>query len=199
MVLHDGQIRYVISYNIQIKFYIFVFHEGDNILIIGGEGGGSDVELLTMQSNNDLCKPTDLPGGTRSYHSSVATALGVITCGGVVMIPISTCKLITHEGMQGSFPSMVSRRMNFRLVQIGEILYAIGGNGEKNMDKINIYNDKQWVQETIPFSVYYSCVVAAGNKIVVTGGRDRGEVSEELKYNGRPTCKRLILKRNKFR
>ena len=168
-------------------------------MIIGGEGGGSDVELLTMQSNNDHCEPTNLPDGGRSYHSSVATALGIITYGGVVTIPMSTCIIITHEGLQGSFPSMVSTRMNFRLVQVGEMLFAIGGNGEKNMDRINIYNDQQWTQESIPFSAYYSCVVAAGNKIVVTGGRDRGEVSEELKYNGRPTCKRLILKRNKFR
>lgn len=116
---------------------LYFLYEGDNLLVIGGwtDDGGhydSDIELFVPQADNRHCDPLHLPYGVM-LHSSAATDLGIITCGGYNPYLSSNCTLQTRQGEALTFPSMSHARMEFGMAIIEDSLYAIGGKDEYSM------------------------------------------------------------------
>ena len=157
---------------------------GDNLVVIAGSGYNrlSDVELVSTQTNNDLCNPLDLPYIVRD-HASVGTDLGILTCGGIITsvsftssVRTSKCVLQTKEGQTTTFPLMKRTRANFGLGIVNDMVYAVGGyqGGETTMEKINFKTDSEWTLTNLPFSVYHHCLATTTKSLVITGGYDNG-------------------------
>ena len=158
-----------------------MFFKGDNLVVIAGSDGSSyfnDVEHVSTQNNNNLCNPLDLDY-TVAYHASVATDLGILTCGGSTASgDTSKCTMLTKEGQTTSFPSMTKARDYFGLGIVDDLVFAIGGRGGlTTMETINIKTDSEWTLTDLPFGVYYHCLTTTTSSIVITGGR-YGEVSK---------------------
>ena len=152
-------------------------------MLIGGwtDDGGhfdSDVELFTSQVDNRHCDPLHLPYGVMQ-HSSAATDLGIITCGGYNPHVSSNCTLQTRQGEVLSFPSMTHTRFRFGMGIIENNLYAIGGmdasKATATVESININNANEWKVENLPFTIYGHCVATTPNGFVLTGGMDQYE------------------------
>ena len=130
----------------------------------------SDVELVSMQTNNDLCDPLDLDY-TVDYHASIGTPDGILTCGGTSDFATSKCVLQTKEGQTTAFPSMKRARTDFGLGIVNDTIYAVGGaQGPATMEKINFKIDSNWTMTNLQFSVTYHCVATTTKNLVVTGG-----------------------------
>ena len=160
-----------------------MFFTGDNLVVIAGYRGiGSrylnDVEHVSTQNNSNLCNPMDLDY-TVSAHASVATALGILTCGGFTASgSLSKCTLQTKEGQTTSFPAMRRERNYFGLGIVNDIVYAVGGStGGTTMEKIDYKTDSEWTITNLPFSVSLHCLTTTTSSIIITGGR-YGEVSK---------------------
>lgn len=148
----------------------------DNLFIIGGGYFGSwnsDVELISLQRNNEICNIDQLDIGYQvEAHASVSTRLGVITCGGAIapyfQDGIKNCTLLTKNGQTREFPSMIHPRKNFGLALNNDKLFAIG---DETMETIDINGD-QWTEDENTLQVWNSghCVVSVNNKIIVLGG-----------------------------
>ena len=163
-----------------------MFFEGDNLLVIGGNSGSSlsNTEVISIQKNNLICNPTDLPYAVEG-HATVASDMGLITCGGDDGPNyFSKCVLQTKSGQTSSFPSMRSQRKYFGMVLVSNVLYAIGGlRSSTTMETINVLNETEWKQQALGFSVFGGCATNIGkNKIVVIGGRDvNSYVSKQIR------------------
>ena len=148
--------------------------------MIAGRGSRalSDVELVSIQTNNDLCDPLDLDYPVY-YHSSVGTPIGILTCGAVTAsVRTSKCVLQNKEGQTTTFPSMKRERYQFRLGIVNDTVYAVGGGGGyTTMEKINFKTDSEWTLTNLPFSVSAHCLATTTKSLVVTGGYNA--------YNGR--------------
>ena len=162
-----------------------MFFTGDNLVVIAGRDVSSplnDVEHVSSQNNNNLCDPLDLDY-TVYFHASVATDLGILTCGGVTASnTTSKCTLQTKNGQTTSFPSMRRSRWYFGLGIVNETIFAIGGRfgqQETTMEKINYNTDSEWTLTDLPFSVGIHCLTATTESLVITGGYD-GEVSKKI-------------------
>ena len=143
----------------------------ENLVVIAGYDGSlpylNDVELVSTQNNKDFCDPMDLDYAA-AYHASVATDLGILTCGGFE--GISKCTLQTMS-QTISFPSMKKSRYSFGLGIVNDIVYAVGGYyEERTMEKINYKTDSEWTLTNLPFSVKYHCLTTTENSLVITGG-----------------------------
>ena len=156
-----------------------MFHfSGDNLVVIAGWTGSnrlSDIEVVPIETNNDLCNPLDLEY-TVHRHSSVGTPAGALTCGGWTgSVTTSKCALTTKEGQTTTFPSMKGGRYRFGLGIVNDIIYTVGGlGGETTMERINFKTDSEWTLISLPFSVRYHCLATATNSLVITGGKDNG-------------------------
>ena len=163
------------------------------MLVIGGysEGFLSDVELLNFNSNDDECNPPNLNYAV-SHHKTIKSSRGLITCGGYDKNwnLLSNCSIQKSNGEIKSIPSMVTRNINFGMVNVNETLYAIGGIGTFNtMETINLNNDTKWKKENLDnwpseytcdeyrclatWSLTAHCVVNIRSKIFVIGGARR--------------------------
>ena len=88
-----------------------MFFTGENLVVIAGYGSSgilNDVEHVLTLNNNNACDPLDLDYKV-SEHASVATDLGILTCGGLtgsgnLGSSTSKCTLLTKEGQTTSFP-----------------------------------------------------------------------------------------------
>ena len=129
------------------------------------------VEMIRMQHSSWTCNVTNLKIPI-SEHSSVATGIGVIHCGGLRDGQISSkCVLQSKNGQIRSFPSMVRPRRNFGLTVVHGVLIAVGGEGgyQNTMEAIHIYGGS-WSEFQLPFSVQNHCLVSIDNKVVSIGG-----------------------------
>ena len=132
------------------------------MLVIGGRGELpkfvpisqsylSNVEMVTLNMINDECDQRDL-GYKINEHASIASSIGVITCGGQGIEQIgdrcydciggykkyrtvSDCFIQTSKGEIRTFPSMAGNRSSFQMAIVNEILYAIGGKGDEPLYK----------------------------------------------------------------
>ena len=158
---------------------------GDNLVVIAGYGSGhlSDVELVSIQTNNNLCDPLDLDY-TVYYHSSVGTLIGVLTCGGITASgTTSKCILQTKEGQTTPFPSMKRERWYFGLGIVNDMVYAVGGaGGETTMEKINFKTDSDWTLTNLQFSVYGHCLATTTKSLVITGGAHKVVNKDNFKF-----------------
>ena len=145
---------------------------GDNLLILGGDSDGnrdlSNVEVIKVKTEGHICNPFELEYPV-SGHSSVATSLGVITCGGWT----TNCTLQTIKGETRSFPSMKRSRYKFGMTVMNQTLMIVGGwPTYDKMEKISMNGD-EWVEEDLPFSVWGHCVVSINETTaMVIGGSD---------------------------
>ena len=157
-----------------------MFFTGENLVVIAGYDGSNylnDVELVSTQNNKGFCDPLDLDY-TVGNHASVATDLGILTCGGYDRInanDYNKCTLETKRGQTISFPSMKKPRSSFGLGIVNDIIFAVaGGSGlygaERNMEKINYKTDSEWTLTNLPFSVQYPCLTTTKESLVITGG-----------------------------
>ena len=154
--------------------------------MIAGYGSSrlSDVELVSIQTNNDLCDPLDLDY-TVSFHSSVGTPIGILTCGGLTGSGSTSkcCKLQTKEGQTTTFPSMKRERYYFGLGIVNDMVYAVGGwGGLTTMEKINFKTDSEWTLTNLTFSVYGHCLATTTNSLVITGGYQNGVSKNHFKF-----------------
>ena len=168
-----------------------MFFTGDNLVVIAGDGVFNsdnwirlnDVEFVSIQNNNNLCDPMDLDYTVYS-HSSVATDLGILTCGGYTASGwTSKCTMLTKEGQTTSFPSMRRARVDFELGIVNDLVYAVGGyvgglGGDTTMEKINIKTDSEWTLTDLPFGVRDHCLTTTTSSLVITGGYYYPEVSK---------------------
>ena len=166
----------ILKQNFIISFVFTV----DNLVIIGGfvsSGRTSDVDLLSIPTNSEICDPLDLEYSVYG-HSSVATKLGILTCGGLTLDPnttytdsTTTCSLQTKDGQTTTFPPMKRRRVYFGLGIVNDVVYAVGGEGSPTtMEFINTKIDSEWTLKNLNFSVADHCVVTTKNSLVITGG-----------------------------
>ena len=151
--------------------------------MIAGEGSTylSDVELISIQTNNDLCDPLDLDY-TVSFHSSVGTPIGILTCGGLTGSGSTSkcCKLQTKEGQTTTFPSMKVIRYRFGLGIVNDLVYAVGGQhktwgADSTMEKINYKTESEWTLTNLPFSVVHHCLTTTTSSLVIIGGEDQSK------------------------
>lgn len=161
--------------------------ENDRLLVLGGftyqpEGRIADVELIDTHTSDVSCVPPDLPY-ENSFHASVTSHLGVITCAGMVYpcqsscttssCSYNTCKcnVLSPNGQIQSFPPMGSPHVPLAMVLIDDVIYAIGG---RVMEQINIRNGSGWTQQTLPVQVPSTnvCIVNINKLILVTGGNE---------------------------
>lgn len=153
----------------------------DNLLLYGGlqygcsrvNGYLSDVELVSLDSDNKKCDPIDLFYEVRDQET-IITPKGILTCGGTKINwnTLSSCTLQTTSGDTRFFPSMNSKRRWFGMVSIDDMIYAIGGYpSDDTMESINIKDGTQWKQEFMPFKVRKHCVVSVNSKVIVIGGK----------------------------
>ena len=161
-----------------------MFFTGDNLVVIAGDGVFNsdnwirlnDVEFVSIQNNNNLCDPMDLDYRVES-HESVATDLGILTCGGsdTSYDLLSKCTLLTKGGQTTSFPSMRRSRDDFGLGIVNGIVYAVGGDitTDITMEKINYKTDSEWTlqNQNLPFSAYDHCLTTTTSSLVITGGQ----------------------------
>ena len=144
-----------------------------------------DVELLNMQTDRS-CDPLELPYRT-IFHATVATDIGVVTCGGEgTGKALSKCMRQTKNGQSPpdiqSFPSMVEGRKFFGMAFVDHVIFAISGHrGADNnpshstsFEWIDTRNGTEWTKEDLGFHVYKHCVTSRNNKIIVTGGYGNG-------------------------
>ena len=153
-------------------------------MLIGGwtDDGGhfdSDVELYTSQADNTHCDPLHLQYGVM-LHSSAATDIGIISCGGYNPHASSNCTLQTKQGEVLTFPSMIHKRLEFGMGIIEDNLYAIGGKdgtfkATATAEIIDIKNATEWKGEDLPFNIGAHCLTTTPNGFVLTGGRDQYE------------------------
>ena len=147
-------------------------------MLVGGwtdDGGHFDsaVELYTSQADNRHCDPLHLQYGVM-LHSSAATDIGIITCGGYNPHLSSNCTLQTKHGEVSTFPSMNHARLEFGMGIIEDNLYAIGGKyATATLESISIKNATEWIVEDLPFNIYAHCVATTPNGFVLTGGKDQ--------------------------
>ena len=139
--------------------------------------GLNDVEHVSTQNNNNFCDPMDLDYTVYS-HSSVATDLGILTCGGYPPAEsghTSKCTILTKEGQTTSFPSMRKTREDFGLGIVNDLIFAVGDvRGDTTMEKIDYKTDSEWtLTDSLPFSVYDHCLTTTTSSIVITGGYDQ--------------------------
>ena len=163
------------------------FIADDHLLVLGGKVVNynsrstlSDIELLGTQTE---CNPTDLPSPVELHASVFSSAVkSLITCGGLEDHGsstfggkiISSCSVQSKNRHHIALPPMNSARYHFTMVSIQHQLISIGGNGVYNtMETIhlNISND-EWLEQSMPFSVWSHCAVTLDNDIFVIGGRD---------------------------
>ena len=152
------------------------------MVAVGGWDGSStlsNIELISTKKDNVNCDPPDLPYAVRD-HSTVASDHGLITCGGWDGRYLSKCHLQHKNGSTSSFPSMQSKRRDFGMVIIFDVIYVIGGYPSiTKMETMNLKTDNRWTVHDLPFDVKYHCVTRLGeNKIVVIGGYDGSNVSK---------------------
>ena len=149
--------------------------------MIAGSGAHSSAgtEHVSMQNNNNLCDPMDLDYTVHS-HASVATDLGILTCGGLTFWgTTSKCTMQTHEGQTTNFPSMIKERRIFGLGIVNDLVFAVGGYEEElTMEKINYKADSEWTLMDLPFKVGSYCLTTTTNSLVITGGFEWPEVSK---------------------
>ena len=154
--------------------------------MIAGHDGSSrldDVEHVSTQNNNNLCDPRDLDY-TVYLHSSVATDLGILTCGvetgsAYTSGTTSKCTLHTKEGQTTSLPSMRKARYYFGLGIVNDLVYSVGGLGEEaTLEKMNYKTDSEWTLMDLPFSVRRHCLTTTTTSLVITGGYDGNRVSK---------------------
>ena len=160
-----------------IPILIIFFIADDHLLVLGGKDVNyntlSDVEVLGIQTE---CNPTDLPSPVEWHASVYSSAVqSLITCGGLENYEIySSCSVESKNGYQPALPAMNSARSYFAMVAIQDQLISIGGNGVSNTMEIiqlNISND-EWIEQSMPFSVWSHCAVTLDNDIFVIGGKD---------------------------
>ena len=185
-----------------LKFHshysLLSYFSDDHLLVIGGyndsmysPGHGfwisyrSDVELISFNPQDEICKPLDLeyPVG---HHSSVATSRGVLSCGGFKdkeKTQLNTCTLQTKEGETISFPSMKRRRSYFGMVVMDQSLILVGGwGGEDKMEKIGL-NGNVWLEEGLPFAVRYHCVVSINKTMMMSIGGQAANYKVSKRYS----------------
>ena len=153
-----------------------MFFTGDNLVVIAGNDGSNrlnDVELVSTQNNNNVCNHLDLDY-TVHEHASVATDLGILTCGGSTASGwTSKCTIQTKQGQTTSFPSMRKTRAYFGLGIVNDLVYAVGGEGARTtMEKIIYKTDSEWTLTDLPFNVENHCLTTTTSSIVITGGYD---------------------------
>ena len=147
------------------------FFKGDNLLVIGGFWYNhrlSNIERLS-DFNGLECGPSDLIDKVGD-HATVSSSRGLITCGGEDedLKMMSKCQL---NGEINSFPSMIEKRMEFGMLIVNDIIFAIGGTGSKHtMETIDLNGGTKWTKMKLPFGVSDHCVVSVGSKILVIGG-----------------------------
>ena len=142
----------------------------------------NDVEYVSIQNDNTLCDPLDL-NYTFYAHESVATDLGILTCGGIdaSYVSLSKCTLLTKEGQTISFSSMKRSRYGFGLGIVNDIVYAVGRFGEgKTMEKINYKTDSEWTLTNLAFGVSHHCLTTTTSTLVITGGYHNPEVTKMI-------------------
>lgn len=153
--------------------------------MIAGYGSSrlSDVELVSIQTNNDLCDPLDLDYKVDG-HSSVWTPHGVLSCGGGTGSGrLSKCVLQTKQGQTTTFPSMKKGRYNFGLGIVNNMVYAVGGfRTQTTMEKINFKTDSEWTLIKLPFSVDNHCLATTTKSLVITGGYHNGASKIHFKF-----------------
>ena len=143
------------------------------------DGFLNDVELVSTKNYNGFCDPMDLDYNADD-QASVATDLGILTCGGFNSInkEMNKCTLQT-EGQIISFPSMKESRYAFGLGIVDDIVFAVGGyGGERTMEKINYKTDSEWTLTNLPFSVKDHCLTTTKQSLVITGGSLQSGVSK---------------------
>ena len=153
----------------------------------------SDIELISFNYEKK-CEPLDFDYPVFG-HASVASSEGVITCGGRSpknspnwMFPkiydtLSKCILQTSKG-QIFFPSMVTTRYSYGMINVEGIIYAIGGYpGEDTMETINIETGVQWKKESLPFNALTHCLVNINTTLISVGGSD--QQADRIIYDGR--------------
>ena len=132
----------------------------------------NDVEHVSIANNNNLCNPMDLDY-TVLGHASVATDLGILTCGGRPNLQgfTSKCTLPTHEGQTTSFPPMRRVRGEFGLGIVNDTVFAVSGYPSyTTMEKIDYKTDSEWTLTDLPFGVRSPCLTTTTSSLVITGG-----------------------------
>ena len=141
----------------------------------------SDVEILTMQQLQTQCSNTNLQYAV-AEQQSVASDIGVITCGGVSVggYDLNDCIVVNEEGEMRPFPSMRRKRSKFGLGFINNMLYAVGevnyNVAPTTMEMINIKTDSEWTEINMQFPVRSHCLATTNTSLVVTGGIAMGHV-----------------------
>ena len=140
------------------------------------------MEVVNIGTEVEVCQPLNI-GFPVKGHSSVITSRGVLTCGGdngdKRPRRLNTCIIHTKEGETRPFPSMIRSRSLFGMAVMDQSLIVVGGccDGSDKMEKIGL-NGNEWVEEDLPFSVQYHCVVSTSETmIMVIGGLDGNNVS----------------------
>ena len=153
-------------------------------MIAGSDGSRrlNNVELVSTQNNNNLCDPMDLDYAV-SGHASVATDLGILTCGGrtASWAPSSKCTLLNKEGQTTSFHSMKKARLYFGLGIVNDLVFAVGGVGaETTMEKMNYKTDSEWTLMDLTFGVRQHCLATTSTSVVITGGKDQNSYVSKI-------------------
>ena len=159
---------------------------GNGLLTIGGYVGLgislSNIEYISIEKQH-RCKPLDLPYEVDSHASvHVPFLSGVVTCGGEhESHQFAKCILQSKNNVSTEFNSMNTQRSAFAMVTNGIEVFSFGGfpYGLNNMERIDVKNEsRSWVQQEMPFSVYFHCAVILDATIILSGGRDENnEVS----------------------
>ena len=146
-----------------------------------------DVEVLSMQTDDAGCNPTDLPSPVGVHASVYSPSLkSLITCGGFIYPRLSSSCLVqskngSNSSNQISIPPMKSARAYFAMVLIRDHLISIGGLGESGnrdtMETIQFNVTNEWIEQSMPFSVVLHCAVTLDDNIFVIGGSGVNGVS----------------------
>ena len=152
----------------------------------------SSVELKSISSNKS-CRIQSLNYGL-TYHASVVTPIGVITCGGKTLYGRARkeCVRLTDQNTWVPFPSMNVPHFLFEIIVIGEILIAFGDDDSGNVfEMINWRSENKWKLIALSKTFLNPCVTKWNDEnILITGGRK--SVNKPRHYVSNTNIKRLI-------